>query len=96
MKGGKVILIKSMLSALPIFQATFILAPRNVTEQICKLLRDFLWQGGKGNKNKIHLVNWDMVKKKMAEGGLKTRDLALVNLALGGKILWNRIYRNGL
>jgi hypothetical protein len=42
-KGGKVILNKSLLSALPIFQAAFLLAPRNVMEQISKLLRDFLW-----------------------------------------------------
>jgi hypothetical protein len=49
-KGGKVILIKSQLSALPIYQSAFLLAPRNVMEQISKLLRDFLWQGGKGNE----------------------------------------------
>jgi ribonuclease HI/exonuclease III len=87
-KGGKVILIKSLLSALPIYQAAFLLAPRNVTEQISKLLRDFLWQGGKGNEKKMHLVSWEVVKNSMAEGGLQIRDPALVNLALGGKILW--------
>eukprot|EP00253_Pinus_taeda_P034784 PITA_34784 len=92
MKGGKVILIKSMLSALPIFQATFLLVPRNVMEQISKLLRDFLWQGGKDNENKTHLVSWEVVKKTMAEGGMQIRDPALVNLALGGKILWKMIH----
>eukprot|EP00253_Pinus_taeda_P033982 PITA_33982 len=91
-KGGKVILIKSMLSVLPIFQAVFLLAPRNVMEHISKLLRDFLWQGGKGNENKIHLVNWEVVKKTMVEGGLQIRDPALVNLAMGGKILWKLIH----
>jgi hypothetical protein len=91
-KGGKVILIKSVLSALPIYQAAFLLAPRSVTEQISKLLRDFLWQGGKGNENKIHLVNWEVVKKPMAEGGLQIRDPTLANLTLGGKILWTLIH----
>eukprot|EP00253_Pinus_taeda_P001754 PITA_01754 len=42
-KGGKVILIKSLLSALPVYQATFLLAPRNIMDHISKLLRDFLW-----------------------------------------------------
>jgi hypothetical protein len=42
-KEGKVILIKSLLFALPIFQAAFLLAPKNMMEQISKLLRDFLW-----------------------------------------------------
>eukprot|EP00253_Pinus_taeda_P013603 PITA_13603 len=91
-KGGKVILIKSVLSALPIFQAAFLLAPPNVMEQISRLLRDFLWQGGKGNENRIHLVNWDAVKRMKEEGGLQIRDPQLVNLALGGKILWKLIH----
>ena len=57
-------------------------------EQISKLLRDFLWQGGKGNQDKIHLISWDIVKRDITEGGLQIRDPALVNMALGGKILW--------
>jgi len=61
-KGGKTILIKTQLFALPVYQAAFLLAPRNVTEQISKLLRDFLWQGGRGNENKMHLVSWDLVR----------------------------------
>ena len=72
--------------------ATFLLAPRNVMDQISKLLRDFLWQGGKGNQNKMHLVNWDLVKKSISEGGLQIRDPSLVNLALGGKILWKMVH----
>ncbi len=87
-KGGKVILIKSLLSTLPIYQVAFLLAPRNVMDQISKLLRDFLWQGGKGNERKMHLANWDLVKRAIAEGGLQIRDPSLVNLALGGKLLW--------
>jgi hypothetical protein len=90
-KGGKLILINSVLSAIPIYQATFILAPRSVTEQIAKLIRDFLWQGGKGNEKKIHLVNWEIVKKSKADGGLQIRDPALVNLSFGGKILWKLV-----
>lgn len=87
-KGGKVILIKTVLSALPIYQAAFLLAPKSVTDQISKILRDFLWQGGKGNQNKFHLVKWDVVKHPTTKGGLQIRDPALVNLALGGKIIW--------
>eukprot|EP00253_Pinus_taeda_P033856 PITA_33856 len=87
-KGGKVILIKSLLSALPFYQVAFLLNPRNVMDQISKLLRDFLWQGGKGNERKMHLANWELVKRPIAEGGLQIRDPSLVNLALGGKLLW--------
>eukprot|EP00253_Pinus_taeda_P016670 PITA_16670 len=90
-KGGKVILIKSQLSSLIIYQAAFLLAPRNVMEQISSFLRNFLWQGGRGNDKKLHLVNWDTVKKPINEGGLQIREPSLVNLALRSKILWKMI-----
>jgi len=57
-------------------------------EQISKLIRNFLWQGGKGNERKMHLANWDLVRRPIAEGGLQIQDPALVNLAMGGKLLW--------
>ena len=57
------------------------------------MLRNFLWQGGKGNQKKFHLVNWDIVKKPLLDGGLQVRDLGLANLALGGKFLW-KIFSN--
>eukprot|EP00253_Pinus_taeda_P023038 PITA_23038 len=61
-------------------------------DQISKLLREFLWQGGKGNERKIHLVNWDLVKRPTTEGVLQIHDPSLVNLALGGKLLWKLVH----
>eukprot|EP00253_Pinus_taeda_P033411 PITA_33411 len=90
-KGGKTILIKSVLSALPIYQASFLLAPKHIMEHISCLLRDFLWKGGRGNQNKIHLASWDLVKRPILEGGIQIRDPALSNQTLGCKILW-KIY----
>eukprot|EP00253_Pinus_taeda_P034254 PITA_34254 len=112
--AGKLILIKSILSSLPIYQASFLLspkmpiyqgsflmsskmpiyqasfllAPKNITEQISRLIRDFMWKGGRGNQRKFHLVNLDIVKCPIPEEGLQIRDMSLPNLALGGKILW--------
>ena len=63
-------------------------------EQVSKLFRDFLWQGGEGNQKKIHIVKWDITKRPMLEGGLNIRDPSMANFALGGKILWN-LYSNG-
>ena len=48
-KAGKLMLMKSVLSSLPIYQASFLLAPKMIMEQISNLICDFLWQGGKGN-----------------------------------------------
>lgn len=85
---GKLILIKAILSSLPIYQASFLLAPKEIIEQISKVIRDFLWKGGKGNQRKFHLVNWDIIKHPKNKGGLQIRDPGLVNTALGDKILW--------
>jgi hypothetical protein len=86
--AGKLILIKSQLAALPIYQSAFLLAPRAVTDQIKMLIRDFLWHGGKGNENRLHLAKWELVRRPIADGGLQIRDPALINLSLGGKLLW--------
>ena len=55
---------------------------------ISKLIKDFLWRGGKGNQTRMHLVKWDVVKRLVIEGGLQIRDTGLVNIAMGGKLLW--------
>ena len=78
-----------MLSSLPIYQASFLLAPKSITGQLNKLLRDFLWHGGRGNQRKLHLVKWDTVKRPLSDGGLQIRDPGHVNTALRFKILWH-------
>eukprot|EP00253_Pinus_taeda_P024699 PITA_24699 len=90
-KGGKSILIKTQLSALPMYQSAFLLAPKYVTDQIATLRRNFLWQGGKGNEKKLHLVKWDTVKRPIDEGGLQIRDPSFINKSLGDKLLWKII-----
>ena len=85
--AGKLVLLKSVLSSLPIFQSSLLLAPKSISTQIAKILRDFLWCGGKGNK-KFHLVNCETIKRPITEGRLQLRDLELANIALGGKLIW--------
>ena len=89
-KAGKLVLIKVVLSSLPIFQSSLLLAPKSITAQISKNLMDILWNGGKGNQNKIHLVNWGILKRPLSEGGFQIRDPELANLALVGKLVWQR------
>ena len=57
-------------------------------DHISKLLRDFLWRGGKGNKNRMHLVKWETVNGPVLEGGLQIKDPGMSNIAMGGKLLW--------
>ena len=87
-RARKIMLIKAVISSLPVFQASFLLALKSIMDQFSKLIKDFLWKGGKGNHRKFHLVKWDKVKRPLSEGGLQIRDPRLTNLALGGELLW--------
>ena len=60
---GKIVLIRSILSSYPIYTNSLILAPKIVMNNICKEIRKFLWQGGKTQSKKFHLVKWDTVKQ---------------------------------
>jgi len=90
-KAGKIVLINSVITSLPIYQCSVLLAPKTITNKIEEMLRRFLWEGGRNNEKKMHLVSWDKIKKPRLEGGLQIRDVATQNLAMGGKILWNMI-----
>jgi hypothetical protein len=90
-KASKVVLMNSVITILPIYQCSVLLAPKTITNKIDELLRRFLWEGGKNCERKLHLVNWDKVKKPKLEGGLSSREVAVHNLAMGGKLLWKII-----
>ena len=91
---GKVILMKSVLISLPVYQNSILLAPKTFISKVDGLLRRFMWEGGKNNERRLHLVNWDTIKKPFLEGGLQMRDLVAQNLALGSKLLWNIVSGN--
>ena len=86
--AGKLILLKSVLNNMPIYQSSILLAPSSVLRKIESLFRKFIWEGGKGNEKKLHLFSWEKIQKPLAEGGLHVRSLASQNLALGAKLLW--------
>ena len=91
--AGKAVLLKSVLMSIPIYQNSILLAPLSVIGNLEKLIRKFLWEGGKGNLHRPHLVSWDKIQKPFKEGGLQIRNLAKQNLAMGAKILWNLVSR---
>lgn len=78
------IFIKFFLSALSIYSCSEILTPKSVTKQIDVVIRKFLWQGGKQNKKKFHLVHWNVFQLPKVYGGLAVKDTHLMNMALGG------------
>ena len=86
-KAGKVILMNSVLTSLPIYQCSVLLAPKTIINKIDELLRRFLWEGGRNCEKKLHLVSWDKVTKSKMEGGLQIRDCPICEEQFHGLLL---------
>ena len=91
--AGKVVLLKSVLSSLDIYQNSILLAPSSISTQINKLHWKFLWYGAKENAKKIHLVNWKQVTTPLNKAGLAIRDAKLLNIALGAIFFYGILLR---
>ena len=86
-KGGRLTLIRSTLSSLPIYFLSLFRMPTIVWARLEKIQRDFLWGGG-NLESKLHLVNWNTVCQEKSRGGLGVRGLSLMNQALLCKWCW--------
>lgn len=89
--AGRVVLIKYVLSTLPIFQFSLLLTPCRIKSAIAQELWRFLRQGGRTNSKRFHLINWNIIKAPKACGGLGIKDPSIFNIALGSKILWRLV-----
>ncbi|KAJ4780973.1 RNA-directed DNA polymerase (reverse transcriptase)-related family protein [Rhynchospora pubera] len=84
--GGKVVLINSILSALPTYMMSFHLMPACVRKKLDQIRSNFLWNSGTARK--IHLHNWDGVCRPKMRGGLGITNLQNFNMALLCKWVW--------
>ena len=55
--AGKTILIKVVLNSMPIYHSSILFAPGLVIRKMEGLLKKFIWEGGKGNEKKLHLIS---------------------------------------
>ena len=86
-KGGRITLIRSTLSSLPIYFMSLFRMPRRVRLRLEQIQRGFLWGGGNLEK-KPHLVKWSTVCLDRKMGGLGIKSLAILNKALLCKWIW--------
>ncbi|KAJ4815734.1 RNA-directed DNA polymerase (reverse transcriptase)-related family protein [Rhynchospora pubera] len=90
--GGRLILINSVLSAIPLYFLSFFKVPKWVLLSFNRLRRTFLW-GQKGEVKKLALVSWDTIARPKEMGGWGILNLELMNKALLGKWKWNIDYK---
>ncbi|KAJ4812133.1 RNA-directed DNA polymerase (reverse transcriptase)-related family protein [Rhynchospora pubera] len=87
-RAGRITLVSSVLSAIPIFFMSVFRLHVWVLKAIDKLRRNFLWGRAYGPSNGIPLLAWDRVCLPKSLGGFGILNLKLLNIALLMKWLW--------
>ena len=72
--GGKAVLSKHVLQALPIHLLTAVTPPNTIIKQIQMLIADFFW-GWQNNRRKYHWSSWKNLSYPYEEGGIGMRNL---------------------
>lgn len=86
-KGGREVLIKSVLQAIPMYAMSVFKIPVSVCEEIEKECANFWWGMDKG-KRRMHWHTWDALCKPKSRG---FRKMGEFNRALLAKHLWRII-----
>lgn len=86
-KGGRLVLIKAVISSIPNYFFSAFNMPVGIAQRIERLQRNFLWGDG-AIKRKMHAVKWDEVCMSKASGGLGIVKILLKNKAMLIKWLW--------
>lgn len=90
-QAGKLCLVKSVTSSMPIYTMHTHLLPKSVCAKIDSITRNFFW--GKGDQQRsLHIINWDVLTTPRNLGGLGIRDTRLMNIALFGKLVWSLLH----
>ncbi|XP_058733674.1 uncharacterized protein LOC131605319 [Vicia villosa] len=74
--GERVVLINSILNAIPLYSLSFYRAPKKVMKEIKSIQRRILWRGVEGGRG-ISWVSWRNVCKPKEDGGVGIRDVDL-------------------
>lgn len=85
--GGRLCLINSVLTLLPIFFLSFFRDPKGILRSATRIMKNFLW-GGSKSASKIAWIKWDKVCRPRKAGGLGVRNWDLFNIALLRKWRW--------
>ncbi|KAJ4778130.1 RNA-directed DNA polymerase (reverse transcriptase)-related family protein [Rhynchospora pubera] len=85
-QAGRLILIKSVLMSIPVYQMSTQTLNRRVVSKINALIRNFFW--GKTNTKYLSLCSWKKITQPFYMGGLGLRDIRDFNRALTCKLAW--------
>jgi hypothetical protein len=92
--GGRLILLKSVLSSIPVYFLSFFKTPSGIISTLESLFNAFCWEGCEDIR-KITWIKWETVCLRKEEGVLGVRRLREFNLALLGKWWWMILQERG-
>jgi hypothetical protein len=85
--AGRLVLIRTVLLALPIYYMATCRIPKAVLNEITSVIRRFFW--GKVDKQRyLAFVSWEKILQPVEMGGLGVRDLEAMNESMLMKFLW--------
>ena len=85
--GGRLVLINSVLSSLPMFMLSFFEIPRGVLKKLDYFRSWFFWQSDE-HKKKYRLTKWEVVCTPKDQGELGVLNLYIHNKCLLSKWLF--------
>ncbi|XP_048637537.1 uncharacterized protein LOC125609952 [Brassica napus] len=89
-KGGKEVMIKSILLALPTYVMSTFLLPLEICENLASAIAQFWWSSNPPKRG-IHWAKWEKVCLPKEEGGIGFHLIHEFNLALLAKQLWRLV-----
>ena len=86
--SGRIMLIKSVLAAIPNYFFSVLSAPMNVIKQIESIIRGFLWADNMTGVKKIPLISLNEMAIDKSSGGVNLPNMQSRNKAFGAKLVW--------